>query len=197
MTVWFLHVATPSSVYKSSCLLLVGGEGRGGSPPLDRHPPSQVHWYAPRQPSHLWVLMLFGLSRQLVLICIWCWDCLGAWGAIWAFCQLILMCVWCWGPFAGTDCYLSIFANWFWHPSTIEDCLWALSVIWAFLPIGSDNWLSLRIICVGEVFVWDSVPVTNGEGLWQICCLMCDWVFHLCDWHYCCLCKMRKSGSIH
>ena len=79
--------------------------------------------------------MLFGLSRQLVLMCIWCWDCLGARGAIWAFCQLILMCIWCWGPFVGTDCYLGIFANWFWHPSTIEDRFWALSVIWAFCQL--------------------------------------------------------------
>ena len=97
----------------------------------------------------------------------------GHWLLFGHFCQLVLTSIYHWGPFLSIECHLGI------------------------LPIGSDIWLPLRVICVGEVFVWDSVPVTNGEGLWQLCCLMCDWVFHLCDWHYCCLCKMRKSGSSH
>ena len=39
----------------------------------------------------------------------------------------------------------------------------------------------------GEVFVCDSVLVTLEEGLWQICQLVCERVFHLCDWYSCCL----------
>ena len=78
-------------------------------------------------------------------------------------CQLVLMSVYRWAPFVSTECHLGI------------------------LPIGSDIRLPLRIVCVGQVFIWDSIPVTLREGLGQICCLVCECIFHLYDWYSCCL----------
>ena len=114
---------------------------------------------------------------------------------------------------------LGHFASWFWHiyRSDVEDHLWALiaisaflpvgfdvcrwgpfvSTIWVFLPIGSDIWAPLRTVYFGKVFVWYSVLVTLREGLWPICHLVCECIFHLCDWYSCCLCKMGNSASIH
>ena len=70
-----------------------------------------------------------------------------------------------WGLFVSTDCYLDFFANCFWCLSAFEDRFEAWSTIWAFLPIDSDIWLLLRTVYVGEVFVWDFVPVTFKECL--------------------------------
>ena len=44
--------------------------------------------------------------------------------------------------------------------------------------------LMLRTICVGELFVWDSVLVTPSEDLCQCCLLACECVW--CDWYSCC-----------
>ena len=33
------------------------------------------------------------------------------------------------------------------------------------LPVGFDVQLPLKTICVGEVFFWDSIPVTLRDGL--------------------------------
>ena len=134
--------------------------------------------------------------------------------AIWAFLPvgsdvyLMLRTVW------GMRCCLGTFGIWSWCVSDVKDLLGALPAIWAFLPFGSDicllwglfvsterhlsffaSW-SLRIVCVGQVFVWDSVPVTLRKGLWQIYHLECECVFHLCVCYFCCL-KMENSGFIH
>ena len=132
--------------------------------------------------------------------------------AIWAFCQLVLTCVWCWRSFMSTDCYMCIFANWFWCLSAIGDRLWAWSAIWVFLPIGSDTWhlttvedhlwapSVIWVFCqlvltsnyhwglfVLGKYLFGTVPVTLGEGLWQIYHLVCERVFHMHDWYSCCL----------
>ena len=106
----------------------------------------------------LWALVLFGHSCQLVLMCAWCWELFGTWGAIWAFCQLVLTYVCCWGPFVSTECHLGI------------------------LPIGSDIWLPLRTICFGTPQSVCSGLCTGHlqRSLWWICCLVCECIFHLC-----------------
>ena len=146
---------------------------------------------AHRLPSHLWVPATFRHSCQLVLmsICHW-WAFISA-SAIWEFlpvgsdvclmlrticehwllfghfcqlvlndvclplrticehevpvghsCQFVLTSLCCWAPYVSSECHLGI------------------------LPVASEIRLPLRIICAGQVFVWDSVPVTLREGLW-------------------------------
>lgn len=56
----------------------------------------------------------------------------------------------------------------------------------SILPIGYDVCLLLRTICVGEVFVWDSLSVNISEDLWQFFWCV-NVVFHLCDQYLCSL----------
>ena len=137
--------------------------------------------------DHLWVPGLSGHSRQLVLMCIWCWDQSGARGALWAPLAI--------GPDVGLmlrifcEHYLQ-FGHFYQLVLTFvycADCLWALSDIWAFLSIGFWSLTTTENCLCWGMFVWDSVPVTLGEGLWQICHFVCECVFHLCDCYFCCL----------
>ena len=84
-----------------------------------------------------------------------------------------------------------------------------------FLLIGSDRCLPLRILfehwvlfgCFGnqfwcisdveaylcwEVFLFRLHVGHLLEGLWQFCLLLCECVFHLCNWYSCCLLKTEK-----
>ena len=120
----------------------------------------------------LWALVLFGHSCQLVLMCAWCWELFGTWGAMWAFCQLVLTYVWCWGPFVSTKCHVSVKCH-----------------FWAFcqLVLTSDYHWGPSVLGLRKVFVWDSVLVTfrdayDGSVVW------CVNVYSICvDWYSCCV----------
>ena len=60
------------------------------------------------------------------------------------------------------------------------------------LLIGSDVCLSLRIIFVGEEFIWDTISGILPVDLWQFCLLVCECVFHLWDWYSCSLLQNGK-----
>ena len=144
----------------------------------------------------LWALVLFGHSCLLVLMCVWCWELFETWGGIWAFCQLVLTCVWSWGSFMSTDCYLVIFcqlvlmSGYSWGLCVSTECHLGI------LPIGSNIWLTLRTVCVGEVFgilYWSPLEkVYNRAYVW------CIGVYSICmTGNLVALRKMGNPGSIH
>ena len=53
------------------------------------------------------------------------------------------------------------------------------------LPIGSDVCLTLRTVCVGECLFGTPYGSSFLEDLWQFCLLVCESIFHLCDWYLC------------
>ena len=175
---------------------------------------SNCHWGPFVRPSAVWAFMPLGSEVGLMLRTIWDMRCYLSILPIGSdvylllrivsehclpfrhFCQLILMSVHRWRPSVSVKCSLGILATWFRHLSTVEHGLWAPSTILAF-----SNWfwclISLRTFCFGEVFVWDSISVTSGEGLWQICHLMCECLLPLYDCCSSCLNEIGNSGSIH
>ena len=87
---------------------------------------------------------------------------------IFAFCQMVLMSACSWGPFVSTESHLGI------------------------LPVGSDVCLSLRIIFIGEEFIWETISVILPVDLWQSCLLVCECIFHLWHWYSCSLLQNGK-----
>ena len=154
-----------------------------------------VHQCAHGRSSHLWVLVLFRHSCQLVLMLRTVWGLRCYFSILQIGSDVCLMLIVCEQCYWCTD-------NWFWHLSTIEDRWWAPWHSRWWVSFGHfANWfwrrLPLGMLHVGEVFVWESVPVSLGEGLWLTCCLVRVCVFHLCQWYFVALCKMGNSGSIH
>ena len=95
---------------------------------------------------HWWVLVLFGHSCQLVLTAVENCEHQG---------------------------YLVILGSCFWLVSDVEDHLWTLSTIWAFLPIGSDVCLPLRMVYEHKCF-WAFLPI--GSDIWLLLSTLCDQV---------------------
>ena len=144
----------------------------------------------------LWALVLFGHFCLLVLMCVWYWELFETWGAIWAFCPLVLTCFWSWGSFMSTDCYLVIFcqivlmSGHSWGLFVSTDCHLGI------LPIGSDIWLTLRAVCVGEVF--GTLYLSPLEKVYNRSVVWCVGVYSICmTGTLIALCKIGNSGSIH
>ena len=135
----------------------------------------------------VWTQANFSFEHEVFLghFASWFWhvsdteDSVWAQSVIWAFCQLVLMCIWRQGPSVSMEYYLDIFANWSDMCLPLRVSLCMLSVIWAFCQ------LIWRVSCQ-KLFVLGKCLFGHlPGGLVTVCLLVCEYIFHLCDWCHC------------
>ena len=131
-----------------------------------------VHQCAHGRSSHLWVLVLFRHSCQLVLMLRTVWGLRCYFSSLQIGCDVCLML-----RIVCEQCYWCI-DNWFWHLSTIEDRWWAPWHSRWWVSFGHfANWfwcqLPLGMLHVGEVFgnlyQSPSERVCDWPVVWCVC----------------------------